>query len=273
MRGPTVADPQTWTPGGAHPDREWLDDTHAALAWWGAQGPPGGVTSSITGLGAVAAAETRLSELHRGRAVLLTPNATFALLTALRVLEVGIGDEVLLPQDDWAASLGTVRLLGATPVPVATDPVHRTILPSACATARTGRTKAVIVRHFTTQPVDVGALKVAVPDLPIVEDCAAALGTAIAGRPVGTFGDFAVFSFGPGKILDAGEGGALMTASVASHRRALALATHPVRQALAGLPADAAQASMRPHPVAAVRVAFGLRDGLPQPVSTFGSAR
>ncbi len=248
---------------GDHPDRAWLGRVRAALDWWEAQ-PTGTVTSSITGLGAIAAAEGRISELHGGRPVILTPSATYATLLALRILGVGRDDRVLLPEVDWPSTAAVVELLGGVPVPVAVDPATLTIDPGAAALAHRPGDKALAVSHRPGAAVEVRALRAAVRDVPILEDCAAALGDACAdGAQVGTLGDLAVLSFGPGKRIDAGEGGALVLRDTTQHRAALALSAHPVRQALNGLPADARQPAVRPHPAMAVQVLHALRDGLP----------
>jgi hypothetical protein len=87
----------------------------------------------------------------------------------------------------------------------------------------------------------------------VIEDVAQALGSRLDGLLAGTMGDMAVLSLGPGKPLDAGEGGVLLSDGYASHDRAVAIACHPLRQLLTGLPdPDPAALAIRPHPVTAV---------------------
>ncbi|ABL80547.1 MULTISPECIES: DegT/DnrJ/EryC1/StrS family aminotransferase [unclassified Nocardioides] len=262
-----MAETHWWTPGESHPDAIWLTGVRAALEWWEAQEASYGVTSSITGLGAIAAAEQRISELHAGRNTLLAPSATYALITALRVIGVGRGDEVMIPQGDWPATEAVVRLLGAMPISVPIDPETRTIIPEGCAFWSNNSTKAIVARHHTDNPAQVHEIRLAAPGIPVIEDCATALGTLLRGSPVGAIGDFAVLSFGPGKSLDAGEGGALLVNSDEAWERALQLSAHPARQAMAGVEKDLVQPSQRPHPLMAALVAYGLRDGLPLPAA------
>lgn len=252
-------EPETvvWTRTGGHPDTPWLDRVRAALAWWETQPLEGGVTSSVTGLGAIAAAERRLAELHLGRRFLLTPNATYAVELALRAIGVGPGDDVLVPEVDWPASVGVIKLLGATPVPVRVT-AESTIDAGAAKAAQTSGTKAVIASHYDGHLVDIELLREALPGLPVIEDAAAAFGRTLRGRAVGTLGDFSALSFGPGKAVDAGEAGALGMPNDA-WLRVISLSAHPVRQAREGVPPDAAQPAMRPHPLAAVLVAHALR--------------
>ncbi|AMM31530.1 DegT/DnrJ/EryC1/StrS aminotransferase [Sinomonas atrocyanea] len=237
---------------GDHPDLALLQRSQAAIAAWleKAVSTP---TSQLAGGGAIARAEARLAELHEGRPGLLMPSATYALWVALRMLGTGPGDEVLIPKYDWAASLAVVLALGATPVVVPTDPATLTIDPAAAAARSGPRTAAAVATHLFGIPADVPALRLALPGVPVVEDCAQAFGSTLDGRPVGVLGDAAVFSFGPGKRLDVGELGALMLRDDGLRQRALQLSAHPIRQRLSGIPApEAANLSIRPHPLAAV---------------------
>lgn len=234
-----------------HPDREWLAGVVKDLeAWLDEQvSTP---TSQLVGGGAVAQGEKRLSALHDGRPALLMPSATYALWVALRTLGVRPGDEVLIPQHDWTASLAVVSALGARAVVVATDPATLTIDPAAAAALRTAKTRAVIATHLYGIPADIPALEDALPGVPIVEDCAQAFGSILDGRPVGSIGDAAVFSFGPGKRIDVGELGALVLRDDL-HERAIRQSAHPVRQQIIGISSpDLSNFSIRPHPLAAV---------------------
>jgi hypothetical protein len=87
----------------------------------------------------------------------------------------------------------------------------------------------------------------------VIEDVAQALGNRLGGVLAGTMGDMAVLSLGPGKPLDVGEGGVLLSAGYDSYERAVAIACHPLRQLLAGLPEPGPAAlGIRPHPMTAV---------------------
>lgn len=239
-------------PGPAHPDQRWLARVRAALDAW-ERSPGSRPTSSVLGGGAVEAAETAFSERHDGRPALLLPSATYALRIALQVLGVGTADEVLCAAVDWPSGLAAIASLGAMPVTVPVNPGTLTMDPVAAAKARTMRTRAVIACHLHGICADVAALREALPGVGIVEDVAQAFGCALDGRYAGTLGDLAVLSLGPGKQVDAGEGGVLLCADPVARATAVALACHPLRHLLSGVrdaPQDAL--AMRPHPMAAV---------------------
>jgi hypothetical protein len=237
-----------------HPDRALLARWRSALdAWEEASAWPGSPTSSLTGGGAVAAFEEAFSARLERRALLL-PSATYGLRLALEVLGIGPGDEVVVPVLDWTATYAAVTSLGARPVPVRVDPATLTIDPAAASAARTSRTRAAVACHFVGTPADVPGLRDAL-GLPVVEDCAGAPGSLLDGRQVGTLGDVAVFSLGPGKRLDAGEGGVLVTADRSLRERAVARSSHPLRLLRNGIDPSAAPPdalAVRPHPFAAV---------------------
>jgi len=238
--------------GRRHPDRDWLASVQAALAWW-ADTEPDWPTSSVLGSGAVAAAEAAFSERHGGRPALLLPSATYALRVALQAAGVTAGDQVICGAIDWPAGYAAIVSLGAVPVPVAADPLTLTLDPAAAAAARTRETRAVLACHLHGVCADVPALRRLLPGVPVIEDAAQAFGSRLDGRLAGTMGDAAVLSLGPGKQIDAGEGGVLLCRGRARYQRAVAIACHPLRLLLAGQPPPAPAAlSVRPHPVAAV---------------------
>jgi dTDP-4-amino-4,6-dideoxygalactose transaminase len=208
----------------------------------------------------VGRAEARLSAMHEGRPALLMPSATFGMLSVLGALGIGPGDEVLIPGLDWTATYAAVLALGATPVPAPVTPSTWTINPAAAARLRTARTRAVVACHLLGTPADVPGLRAALPGLPIVEDCAQAFGSRLDGRAVGTLGDAAVFSFGPGKWpIDAGEAGAVVVADGALREAVLRRSAHPVRQKLGGVvDVNMASFGIRVHPLAAVLLAVAL---------------
>lgn len=239
---------------GPHPDRDWIGRVRRALDRWEAAAPAT-PTSSVFGSGAIAAAEDAFGRLVTGRPALLLPSATYALRVGLQVMGVQPGDEVLCAAIDWPAGFAAVLSLGAIPVGVAVDPATLTIDPVAAAKASTTRTRAVIACHLHGVCADVPALRDRLPGVGVLEDAAQAFGCSLDGKPAGTLGDVAVFSLGPGKPIDAGEGGVLVCGDAGVHQAAVALACHPLRQLLAGMPPDAAPAealSMRPHPMTAV---------------------
>ena len=151
---------------------------------------------------------------------------TDALAIALRGLGIGPGDEVITTPLSAAYSALAIMMAGARPVFADIDPVRLTLDPRAAAAAVTPRTAAILPVHLYGQPADMPAIAAlaARHNLAIVEDCCQAHLATCAGRPVGSFGAAAAFSFYPTKNLGAlGDGGAITTndASLAARARRL----------------------------------------------------
>ncbi|MDG4827778.1 DegT/DnrJ/EryC1/StrS family aminotransferase [Solwaraspora sp. WMMD1047] len=138
-----------------------------------------------------------------------------ALELTLRALDIGPGDEVIVPSHTFIATWTAVSATGARPVPVEPDEVTYLIDPARIEAAVTGRTRAIMPVHLYGQPVDLEAV-VAVADrhgLAVVEDAAQAHGSRYRGRRIGSGTTATAFSFYPGKNLGAlGDGGAVVTA-------------------------------------------------------------
>ncbi|MBI4636908.1 MAG: DegT/DnrJ/EryC1/StrS aminotransferase family protein [Candidatus Rokubacteria bacterium] len=128
-----------------------------------------------------------------------------ALELALRALEVGPGDEVLIPTYVCDALHHAVTRCGATPVLADADPDTLSLSVADAARRVTRRTRCVIVPHAFGLAADLDGFERL--DVPIVEDCAQALGAVAGGRPVGARGRLAVCSFYATKLLTTGEGG------------------------------------------------------------------
>jgi dTDP-4-amino-4,6-dideoxygalactose transaminase len=140
---------------------------------------------------------------------------TDALALALRVLDIGPGDEVITSPLSAAYSALAIMMAGARPVFADIDPDRLTLDPRAAEAAVTPRTKAIMPVHIYGQPADMPALMdvAARHRLRVVEDCCQAHIAECGGKPVGSFGDAAAYSFYPTKNLGAlGDGGALTTA-------------------------------------------------------------
>jgi dTDP-4-amino-4,6-dideoxygalactose transaminase len=147
---------------------------------------------------------------------------TDALALLLRGLGIGAGDEVITAPVSAAYSALAIQMAGATPVFADLDPVRMTLDPHAVAAAITPRTRAIMPVHLYGQPADMPALTAlaARHGLAIVEDACQAHGATCAGRPVGSFGAGAAFSFYPTKNLGAlGDGGAITTNDAALAER------------------------------------------------------
>jgi dTDP-4-amino-4,6-dideoxygalactose transaminase len=145
-----------------------------------------------------------------------------ALVTALEALDVGPGDEVVVPVMTWVAPVTAVLRVGALPVVVDCDPETGCITAEHIRAALSPRTKAVIVVHLACTLADLDAITALVEEtgIQLIEDCAQAHGAEWKGRKVGTFGRLGCFSFQVGKVLASGEGGAVITSDPALYRRA-----------------------------------------------------
>lgn len=141
-------------------------------------------------------------------------NGTDALEIILTSLNIGRGDEVIVPAITWIATAEAVNNVGAEPVFVEIDSRNYTIDYNRIEEKITKSTKAIIPVHLYGCPADMNEiLKIAVKHgLFVVEDCAQAHGAEYFGKKVGTFGIAAAFSFFPSKNLGAfGDGGAIVT--------------------------------------------------------------
>jgi len=137
---------------------------------------------------------------------------TDALAIALRALGIGRGDEVITSPLSAAYSALAIMMVGARPVFADIDPARLTLDPDQAAAAVTSRTRALIPVHLYGQPADMSALMAVAKRhrLAVVEDCCQAHLATCQGRPVGSFGDAAAYSFYPTKNLGAiGDGGAV----------------------------------------------------------------
>ena len=142
-------------------------------------------------------------------------NGTVALHLALVALNVGPGDEVIVPDLTFAATINAVLYCGATPVIVDVDPVTWGMSLAAVRNACTPRTKAIIPVHLYGRPVEIGPIAAfaAGRGIRVIEDCAEAHGARYQGKAVGQFGDISCFSFYANKIVTTGEGGMCLTNS------------------------------------------------------------
>jgi len=137
-----------------------------------------------------------------------------ALRLGLLALEVGRGDEVILPANTYIATALAVSEVGADVVLVDCDPETYNIDPAAVASALRSRTRALLPVHFTGQAAEMRPLLelAANNSVEVVEDAAQAHGALYEGRPCGSLGKVACFSFYPGKNLGAyGDGGMVTT--------------------------------------------------------------
>jgi dTDP-4-amino-4,6-dideoxygalactose transaminase len=141
-------------------------------------------------------------------------NGLDALVLALRALDVGPGDEVLVPSNTYIATWLAVSMVGATPVPVEPDERTYGMDPARAAAAITPRTKVILPVHLYGHVADTEALGKLCRQhgLRMLEDAAQSHGASLNGRKVGNTDDVVAWSFYPGKNLGAyGDGGAVTT--------------------------------------------------------------
>lgn len=156
-------------------------------------------------------------------------NGTQALELALVALGIGPDDEVIVPSRTFIATASSVVMRGGKPVVVDIDPETQNIDPAKIEAALTAKTRAIIVVHLGGWPCEMDAIIDIARrhQLLLIEDCAQAHGATYKGKPVGSFGDAAAFSFCQDKIMSTGgEGGMLLLRDEQAWRRAWAFKDH-----------------------------------------------
>jgi len=142
-----------------------------------------------------------------------TANGTVALHLALTALGIGKGDEVIVPDLTFAATINSVIYTGSRPVVVDVDPEYWCISPEEIKKSITKKTKAIIVVHLYGHPCDMGPIMEIADQygLYVVEDAAEAHGAEYKNKKIGSFGHVTCFSFYGNKIITTGEGGMCVT--------------------------------------------------------------
>lgn len=166
--------------------------------------------------------EERLAAEHGVAHALACGSGTFAVELALRALQVGPGDEVVLAAYDYGGNFLGVHAVGARPVLVDLDPDNWNLSADLLSEALGPATRAVVVSHLHGGLVPMRAVTevCAARGVPVIEDAAQAPGGRVQGRAAGTWGDVGVLSFGGSKLLSAGRGGALLTRRADIYQRA-----------------------------------------------------
>ena len=156
-----------------------------------------------------------------GRPSVAVNSGTAGLHLGLLAAGVGAGDEVIVPSFTFAATGNSVALTGATPVFVDIEPDTFSLDPAAVAAAITPKTKGILPVHLYGHPARMRELEALAAErgVALYEDAAQAHGAALDGRPVGSFGEFAMFSLYPTKNMTSGEGGMVTTATDEIARR------------------------------------------------------
>lgn len=153
-------------------------------------------------------------------------NGTLALDVALKAMNIGAGDDVIVTSRTFLASASAIVTAGANPVFADVDLNSQNISADTIQTALTPATKAIIVVHLAGMPAEMDAIMALAEKhkLWVIEDCAQAHGAALNGRRAGSWGALGCFSFYPTKNLGAlGDGGAVVTGDAALAERLRAL--------------------------------------------------
>jgi dTDP-4-amino-4,6-dideoxygalactose transaminase len=156
-------------------------------------------------------------------------NGTVALELTLWALDIGPGDEVIVPSRTFIASASAVVMRGATPVMADVDPASQNITAANARDVISPKTRAIICVHLAGWPCDMDPILSLAGEcgLKVIEDCAQCHGATYKGRPVGSLGDAAAFSFCQDKIMTTGgEGGMLTTNDESLWRKAWEFKDH-----------------------------------------------
>jgi perosamine synthetase len=157
-----------------------------------------------------------------------TSSCTGAMHMGLAALGIGAGDEVILADTNWVATVAPIVHLGATPVFVDVLADSWCIDPDEVKRHITARTKAIIATHIYGNLCDMDALLAIGREagIPVIEDAAEGIGSVWHGRRAGSMGIFGTFSFHGTKTLTTGEGGMFVTNDAALHEKVLTLSNH-----------------------------------------------
>lgn len=156
--------------------------------------------------------ENQFQIYHNNFSAVAVSNGTVALHLALESLNIGVNDEVIVPDLTFAASVNAIIYTGAKPVLVDISVETLNIDINQIENLITNKTKAIMVVHLYGNPCNMDSIiKIAKKyNLFIIEDCAEALGSLYKNKPVGVFGDVATFSFYGNKTITTGEGGMII---------------------------------------------------------------
>jgi dTDP-4-amino-4,6-dideoxygalactose transaminase len=182
-------------------ERRALQEVLESRVWWRT---PGTKTLEF---------EKAFAAFHGARHGIAVTNGTAALEVAMAALDIGPGDEVIVPNFTFIATASAVLFANALPVLVEVDPDTYCLDPALTEAAITPRTKAIIAVHMGGHPADLDRLQEIAHRhaIPLVEDSAHAHGSEWRGKKIGTFGTAATFSFQASKLMTAGEGGMIIS--------------------------------------------------------------
>jgi dTDP-4-amino-4,6-dideoxygalactose transaminase len=174
----------------------------------------------------VPAFERAFAERHQVPHAVAASSCTTALHLILAAMGIGPGDEVIVPAFTWVATANAVEYCGARPVFADVELGSYNLDPASVAEKLSARTRAVIAVHLFGLCADMERIARAAPGVPLIEDAACAAGAAWRGRPTGSLGYAAAFSFHPRKSITTGEGGMVTSADEALARKVASLRNH-----------------------------------------------
>ncbi|MEK7404685.1 MAG: DegT/DnrJ/EryC1/StrS family aminotransferase [Acidobacteriota bacterium] len=156
--------------------------------------------------------EKEFAARMQAKYALAVTSGTAALETAVSALQIGPGDEVILPAWTWHSTFTAIVRAGALPVCAEIDESFN-LDPSDIESRITPNTKAIIAVHLQGNPADMDPIMAIARKhrLKVIEDCAQAVGASYKGRPLGSIGDIGAFSHQLSKTITAGEGGSVIT--------------------------------------------------------------
>ncbi len=174
----------------------------------------------------------QLLDLTGARYGVFAPNGTLALVLGLLALDIGCGDEVIVPDLSFFASAAACLLVGARPVLVDVDPMTFQMRAEYCERALTENTKAIMPVHLFGACPDMTAIMTLAEEygLAVIEDAAQAVGVHYMGQHAGTFGDVGCFSFFADKTVTSGEGGFVVCRAEDVYHKLLLLRNHGRRE-------------------------------------------
>jgi L-glutamine:2-deoxy-scyllo-inosose/3-amino-2,3-dideoxy-scyllo-inosose aminotransferase len=167
----------------------------------------------------------RFARYNNARFCVPVMNGSMALVMALEALDIGFGDEVIVPALSWVATATAVLQVNAFPVMIDVDPETYCMDPELIEAKITGKTRAIIPVHLYGCMADMDRIK-SVADrhnLFVIEDCAQTHGSVWKGKKAGTIGHIGAFSFEQSKVLTSGEGGCVVTDDKALYEKLLQL--------------------------------------------------
>ncbi|PYV43800.1 MAG: glutamine--scyllo-inositol aminotransferase [Acidobacteria bacterium] len=214
-------------------ERQELLDVHSShrpFRWYGPGDQPPMKVASF---------EKEFAARMQTRFALAVTSGTAALQTALAALEVGPGDEVILPAWTWHSCFNSIVLAGALPVFAEIDESFN-IDPADIESKITPQTRVIMVAHLQGNPCDMDRIITIATKgrLKVLEDCAQSVGASYGGRPLGSIGHIGIYSLQINKTITAGEGGAVVTNDPVLFERAARFhdlgALRPLHEKVAG---------------------------------------